>query len=82
MRLFRFLVLLFLVGIVGWLVVRSVTVESTAEKVQITIDKQKLRDAGYDLEEKGREAADKVGDALEVAGKKLDHGRERQEARN
>ena len=79
MRLFRFLVLLFLLGIVGWLVVRSVTVESTDEKVQITIDKRKLKEARHDLEEHGRDAADKLGQALEKAGKKLDGGRERQE---
>lgn len=65
MRLVRFLVLLALVGIVGWLAVRTVSVESTGEKVQITIDKRKLKQAGRELEEQGREAAGKVGKTLQ-----------------
>lgn len=76
MRMIRLLLLFLLVGIVGWLVVRTVSVETTDEKVQITIDKQKLQQAGHDLEQRGREAADKVGEALQHAGKKLDDERD------
>jgi enamine deaminase RidA (YjgF/YER057c/UK114 family) len=75
MRLFRFLLLSFVVGMVGWLVIRSVSVESTRDAVQITFDKQKLKQAGRDLTQQGRKAADKVGEALEQAGRKLDDGR-------
>jgi hypothetical protein len=72
MKLLRLFVLVAFAGVCGWLVYRSVSVESTDEKVQITIDKQKLKEAGRDLEDRGRQAADKVGQALEQAGHKLD----------
>ena len=74
MRLLRFLVLLVFVAIVGRLVVRTVSVESTDEKLRITIDKRKLK-------ETGREAAEKVGAALEKAGRKLDSGRDERDTR-
>lgn len=82
MRLLRFGVLVCLLGIVGWLVVRSVSVESNGERVQITIDRQKLKAAGHDLEKKGRQAAGKVGQALQVAGKKLDDGDDQRDRRD
>jgi hypothetical protein len=67
------------VGVCGWLVYRSVSFESTDEKVQITIDKQKLKQAGRDLKHEGRKAADKVGEALEKASQSLDaEGRPRE----
>jgi hypothetical protein len=72
MRLVRFLVLFVLVAMVGWLVVRSVSVVSTDDKLQITIDKRKLKQAGRDLEVQGREAAGKVGHSLQEAGKRLE----------
>jgi len=72
MRLLRLAALVAFVGICGWVVYRSVSVESTEDKLQITIDKQKLKEAGYDLKKEGRKAADKVGEALERAGRKLD----------
>lgn len=81
MRLLRLLVVLSFVGIVGWLVVLSVSVQSTDEAVQITIDKHKLRQAGHDLEAKGRQAADKVAEALQQAGRKLDDQRDAQDRR-
>jgi hypothetical protein len=74
MRLFRFLVLVVLLAIVGRLAVRTVSVESTGDTLQITLDKRKL-------EETGREAAGKVGAALERAGRKLDGGPDEQDAR-
>jgi single-stranded DNA-binding protein len=82
MRLFRLLALLLLLGVVGRLAVRSITVESSDEKVQITIDKQKLKDASHDLEQRGRDAAVTLGQALEKAGKKRDGGREPPETRD
>lgn len=74
MRLLRFLVLVVFVAIVGRLVVLSVSVESTGEKLRITIDKRKLK-------ETGREAADKVGAALEEAARQLDSGRDERDTR-
>lgn len=74
MRLLRFLVLVVFVAIVGRLVVLSVSVESTGEKLRITIDKRKLK-------ETGREAADKVSAALEKAARKLDSGRDERDTR-
>ena len=74
MRLLRFLVLVVFVAIVGRLVVLSVSVESTGEKLRITIDKRKLK-------ETGREAADKVGAALEEAARRLDSGRDERDTR-
>jgi hypothetical protein len=65
MRLVRFLVRVVFLAILGRLAVRTVRVESTGEQVRITIDKRKLA-------ETGREAAGKVGAALENAGRKLD----------
>ena len=62
------------VAIVGRLVVCSVSVESTGEKLRITIDKRKLK-------ETGREAADKVGAALEEAARQLDSGRDERDTR-
>ncbi len=74
MRLIRFLLLLVFVAIVGRLVVRTLSVESTDEKVRITIDRRKLK-------ETAREAADKVGAALEKAGRKLGSGRDERDTR-
>ena len=74
MRLLRFLVLVVFVAIVGRLVVLSVSIESTGEKLRITIDKRKLK-------ETGREAADKVGAALEEAARQLDSGRDERDTR-
>jgi hypothetical protein len=72
MRLVRFLVLVALLAILGRLAVRTVRVESSGEQVRITIDKRKLA-------ETGREAAGKVGAALESAGRKLDGQRDARE---
>jgi hypothetical protein len=74
MRLLGFLVLVVFVAIVGRLVVRTLSVESTGEKLRITIDKRKLK-------ETGREAADKVGAALEKAARMLDSGRDERDTR-
>jgi hypothetical protein len=72
MRLVKFLLLVVLAAMVGRLVVRTVSVESTGEKVSITIDRQRLREAGRDLKEQGREAAQSLGQTLQQAGKKLE----------
>jgi hypothetical protein len=81
MRLLRLLLVLSFVGVVGWLVVLSVSVQSTDEAVQITIDKHKLRQAGHDLEAKGRLAAGRFGEALQQAGRKLDDQHEASDRR-
>ena len=81
MRLLRLLAVVGFVGIVGWLVARTVSVQSTDDTVQITIDKHKLRQAGHDLEAKGRQAADTVGEVLQQAGRKLDERRDAKDRR-
>lgn len=72
MRLVRGLLILAVLGGIGWVLTRSVRVESTDDQVQITIDRHKLRQAGSDLKSKGRQAVGKVGQALEQAGQTLD----------
>ncbi|HEX5445634.1 MAG TPA: hypothetical protein VFW87_17535 [Pirellulales bacterium] len=59
------------VGVVGWLAFRTVRVETTDEKVLITIDKHKLHDAAGELQDRGRRTADRVGRTLEEAGRQL-----------
>ena len=76
MRLFKFLLLVVVVAVIGRLVARTVSLESTPSEVRITINKQKLKEAGRDLEAKGRQAAGRVGQALEQAGEKHDHDRD------
>ena len=72
MRLVRWLLILAVLAGIGWVLTRSVHVESTDDQVQITIDRHKLRQAGSDLKSKGRQAMGKVGQALEQAGQTLD----------
>ncbi len=72
MRLVRLLLILVVLGGIGWVLTRSVHVESTDDQVQITIDRHKLRQAGSDLKSKSRQAVGKVGRALEQAGQTLD----------
>ena len=72
MRLVRGLLILAVLGGIGWVLTRSVRVESTDDQVQITIDRHKLRQAGSDLKSKGRQAVGKVGQALEQASQTLD----------
>ncbi|REK10218.1 MAG: hypothetical protein DWQ37_16550 [Planctomycetota bacterium] len=72
MRLLRFVVLVAVVAMVGWAVVPSVSVESNDETLRIIVDRQKLRQAGHTLKDKGRAAAEEVGKALQVAGRKLE----------
>jgi len=68
MRLVRWVVVLYLLGVVGWFAVRAVTVESTGQTVRITVDKQKLKEAGHELAERGRTAVGKVSRAFDTSG--------------
>ncbi len=58
--------------VAGWLAMRSISVESSGEKVQITIDRGLLRQAHRDLEQTGRQTVGKVGAALQRAGQQSD----------
>lgn len=72
MRLLRFLIVSTLLIVAGWLVAQSFSVQTTEGKVQITIDRQKLGQAGHELKDKSRRAMGKVGQALQSAGRQLD----------
>lgn len=76
MRVFRFLLIVVAIVLVGWLAWRSVSVDSTPDKLQITIDKRELNEAGHVAVEKGRQAVDKAGAALKKTGEKLEHWEE------
>jgi hypothetical protein len=75
MTLGRALLLVVLLAIVAWLIMRTVSVQSTPEKVRITIDKQKLEQAGQEAREEGRKAVQEGGQLLERAGKRLENGK-------
>jgi hypothetical protein len=72
MRLLKFVLVLTFVALVGWLAVRTVSVQSTDESLQITIDKRKLREAGDELKTRGRRVANQLGHTLTEAGRQLD----------
>jgi len=59
MRLVRVAAVAAIVVVVSWLSVQSVSVEANREEVRITIDREKLQDAGRQLSDKGRRA---IGD--------------------
>ena len=71
MRLVRLVILIVVVVAVGWLIFRTVSVQSTDDQVNITIDKGKLRDAGHDAAEEARDVAKKAGHLLERSGEKI-----------
>ncbi len=72
MRFLRFAMVVALVGAAGWLVAQSVSVKTSDEAVQITIDRQKLSQASGTLKDRGRQAVGQVGQALQSAGQSLD----------
>jgi hypothetical protein len=74
MRLVKFLLVISFVVVVGWLTVRTVSVESTDEAFEITIDKRKLREAGSELKAQTRRVADQFGHSLKEAGEQIDSG--------
>ncbi len=76
MRFVRFSIVVALVSVAGWLVAQSVSVKTSGEKVEITIHRQKLSQAGRELKDQGRRAVVKVGQALEQAGHKFDENAE------
>ena len=71
--LVRGLVLVAIVVVAGWLLWRSVSVESTPEKIEITLDKQQLKAAGAQAAEKGREAVGEAGKLIKRRGEKLEN---------
>jgi hypothetical protein len=72
MRLVKYFVLTAMLLVAGWLVAQSVSVDATSERLQITIDRQRLGAAGQELKSQGRRAVGKVGAALRSAGQELD----------
>lgn len=72
MRLVKLIVVLMILGGLGLMATRSVSVDSDADQVRITIDRQKLRQAGNHLTSQGRRAVGHVGQALEHAGETPD----------
>lgn len=70
--LVRGLAVVAIVVVVGWLLWRSVSVESTPEKIEITVDKQQLKAAGRQAAEKGREAVGEAGKLIKRSGEKLE----------
>jgi len=78
MRLLRVLLVFAVLGGLAWTATRAVRVESTDDQVRITIDRQKLRQAGSDLQSNGRRAVSKVGQALEHVGNSIDGDEGRQ----
>lgn len=68
MRMVKLLIISTVLGGLGLMATRSVSVDSDADQVRITINRQKLRQAGNDLTNQGRRAVGRVGQALEQAG--------------
>lgn len=77
MRLFKLLIVTVGLGGIGWIATQSVRVESSENQVHITIDRQKLREAGATLKQRGRNAMNSVGHALEEAGEPPEEERPR-----
>jgi hypothetical protein len=67
MRIVKLICCLAVLGSLGLVATRSVHVDSDADQVRITIDRQKLRQAGSELTNQGRRAVGGVGQALERA---------------
>jgi hypothetical protein len=72
MRMVKLLIILTVLGGLGLMATRSVSVDSDADQVRITINRQKLRQAGSELTNQGRRAVGRVGQALEQAGETSD----------
>jgi hypothetical protein len=71
--LVRGLVVVAIVVVVGWMLWRSVSVESTPEKFEITVDKQQLKAAGRQAAEKGRDAVGEAGKLIKRSGEQLEN---------
>ncbi len=72
MRLLKLLTIVLVLGGTGWVAKQSVHVETNDREVQITIDRQRLREAGANLKQRGRNAVGIVGRAIERAGDSRD----------
>ncbi len=79
MRIVRLLFVLAVLGGTAWVLTRSISVESSDSQVRITIDRQKLRQAGSDLKTRSKQAVNKVGQALEQAGQTLENQSDEQD---
>jgi hypothetical protein len=77
----RLIVLVVLIVGIAWLIVRVVSVQNTPDKVQITIDKQPLREAGQKAEQGAKHAVDSTGKVLRQAGEKIEGWRHQEESR-
>jgi hypothetical protein len=71
--LLRGLVVVAIVVVAGWMLWRSVSVESTPDKIEITLDKRELKEAGRNAAEKGRDAVGEAGKLIKRGGEKLEH---------
>ena len=68
----RLIVLAVLIVGVAWLIVRVVSVQNAPDTVQITIDKQPIREAGQEVEQGAKQAVDSTGKLLKQAGAKIE----------
>lgn len=66
----------------GWLLWRSVTVESTPDKIEITLDKHELMAAGRQAAAKGREAVGEAGKLFVRGGQALERSHENNTGQN
>jgi uncharacterized iron-regulated membrane protein len=68
MRLLRMVVLTVLVCGLAWVGYQSMSFQATDEEFRITINRQRLREAGSELSAKSRRAVGQVGRVFERAG--------------
>ena len=78
-RLMRLVVTCAFLVAVGWLAWRSVSVHATRESIEITVDKQQLKEAGRVAAREGRQALDKAGQLLHATGDALEEAAEPEE---
>jgi hypothetical protein len=76
----RLIVLAVLIAGVAWLIVRVVSVQNTPDKVQITIEKEPIREAGHEVEQGAKQAVDSTGKVLKQAGEKIEGWRHEDKA--
>ncbi len=72
MALGRLLLIVTIVGIMGWVYVRAVTVNSANQQLNISIDTQKLKQASREAVQQGRQAVSTAGQYLSRTGKAME----------
>lgn len=72
MRLVRWVLLTVFVCGLTWMAYRAVSFEATDHELRITINRQRLREAGSELGAKSRRAASQVGQVFQRAGQSLE----------